>query len=821
MGSRVLKCLSRLLFKDGDDETMKVRKLSLFTFAVATLVTGLPVRRILTGEGGALGLLASILNGVTSITCLVLLVVFKYCDTRMYVGTLCAWALVIMLLDIFLASASEDRASPIFVIIFDLLLVGGVDNRISLTFVSVILAFVALSYSEHALRFGLFDMWGTASMEARLEKCSCGNPPCPWGGALASRGFFTTALVFTVDFFLTRRFAVTVQTERNNMQLAVKVANDIATCLASFDLEAAEMELLVSGATLPGDLETALSTLLNNLRTYRPFLPNALFMTTDTGLRVTTAQQYIGQNGHAALVQLSIPMAKSQSHEATFRGIFKDSVSNVKGVVVGVVTSSSEMLATAAFYSCRDAVSVSQKLLSEYLAANGVKAGKAPPADVMMRIGVHYGKCNAQRNPDTADMEFGGAVVDELGAVYAASIANSLTVSQCVLDELNVDVSAGFAAFYHNKAKGVRRAKQGMPFALASLVPRGMHDLISAINKALSVDLDAAECTSGEAQSGSAYPANDISSSGNGTDLQRRVGGEGGRKAVATLVTMKPTILDDSDAQMWQNVETCATQCMEIVFACAKDTSGVIVSTMGGAVSLSWGAFRACRNHIDLSAQYLANVERRLCAVREFDDTTHPSYHAGWATGPVHSGRIRASDSAVFMSILGPTVDMSVMLAVGAAELGTHVLSASLSTWPMDLHHYVYPEGRLRPVDIWDFSRVASEWDQTAEFWTWNVSDVDDEPESEEQAAGGEELLIMTETDVLNSVNYSNVVVYEFKLQAESSPSTWTMDYEKAFFNRDLNALKGFAQDDSIAGAVVDMMQAGRHLNHAFIKRKN
>ena len=86
-------------------------------------------------------------------------------------------------------------------------------------------------------------------------------------------------LIFVLDFYFTRGFAVQVQREKEKIAAGVTAAQHVAERLASFDLDAAE-HVLENQEDMPPDLCESLRVILSHLRAYKPFLPQSVLLMT-------------------------------------------------------------------------------------------------------------------------------------------------------------------------------------------------------------------------------------------------------------------------------------------------------------------------------------------------------------------------------------------------------------------------------------------------------------------------------------------------------------------------------------------------------------
>ncbi|KAJ9443990.1 Adenylate cyclase [Diplonema papillatum] len=180
------------------------------------------------------------------------------------------------------AALNVDRWWPTFVVVLDLLLVSR-EGKMAEILVYFVVIWLAVMSVEQSFRFGLLDAPMLPSYENRIGRtcvpdgAACEYPPC------AQRTRLTTTLplqllVFVLDFWMTRGFAKQVMSEKGRLEASVQAANDVASALAAFDLPRARKSLDTAAAgNLPRAFADALAQLLENLTTYRPYLPDALF----------------------------------------------------------------------------------------------------------------------------------------------------------------------------------------------------------------------------------------------------------------------------------------------------------------------------------------------------------------------------------------------------------------------------------------------------------------------------------------------------------------------------------------------------------------
>eukprot|EP01062_Namystynia_karyoxenos_P073459 TRINITY_DN70254_c0_g1_i1.p1 TRINITY_DN70254_c0_g1~~TRINITY_DN70254_c0_g1_i1.p1 ORF type:complete len:919 (+),score=169.06 TRINITY_DN70254_c0_g1_i1:128-2758(+) len=215
------------------------------------------------------------------------------------------------------ASASlpgPPRLWALNVLLVDILLVINSTPMWSTVLVSMTLLWLVISSTEEVWRWGLFrvDGWSTPPDEDLQEVLDCQDPPC---GTTVVQGIFrfiVYSFVFVFDFYFTRGFANGLREQMMAVESSVFLAEEVAVLLAAYDTVAAQSLVDEGGATLPPRLQEAMTQLLENLRQYRPFLPQSCL-----------PQQYDDEDEEAAAEQArahSIRMAESDNDEDASTG---------------------------------------------------------------------------------------------------------------------------------------------------------------------------------------------------------------------------------------------------------------------------------------------------------------------------------------------------------------------------------------------------------------------------------------------------------------------------------------------------------------------
>ncbi|KAJ9466816.1 hypothetical protein DIPPA_34128 [Diplonema papillatum] len=218
----------------------------------------------------------------------------------------------IILNDIRTAASGELRLWPNFILIMDLLLVLQAPGAWTLVFALAVVFYIGLTMVEDATRFGLYDVYLARKDNSFPETCevfNCEMPPCPSEPMNALLYGVLPIVMFSLDLYLTRYFAMKLIREKEQTVRTVEVVGQIVRNLATFNLEHAGKELDQASAVgkgIPLELVGHLNCLLANLKVYRPYLPHAVlpkFTSTPDGTEaaVSTTESQAGSEDDEVL----------------------------------------------------------------------------------------------------------------------------------------------------------------------------------------------------------------------------------------------------------------------------------------------------------------------------------------------------------------------------------------------------------------------------------------------------------------------------------------------------------------------------------------
>eukprot|EP00756_Hemistasia_phaeocysticola_P033910 Hpha_TRINITY_DN16490_c9_g1::TRINITY_DN16490_c9_g1_i1::g.159957::m.159957 len=133
--------------------------------------------------------------------------------------------------------------------------------------------------AERTFRFGLFDLVngdGPAS-------CDCANPPCAPHFLISIACWMASIFIIVVDYYLTSSFANGMKTQFQLVNSSIEAAACVAGALAKYDVDRAEDVISKSKDDLPEELVVSYLELLSNLRSYKDYLPESLWVREDEG----------------------------------------------------------------------------------------------------------------------------------------------------------------------------------------------------------------------------------------------------------------------------------------------------------------------------------------------------------------------------------------------------------------------------------------------------------------------------------------------------------------------------------------------------------
>eukprot|EP01063_Lacrimia_lanifica_P003516 TRINITY_DN11889_c0_g2_i1.p1 TRINITY_DN11889_c0_g2~~TRINITY_DN11889_c0_g2_i1.p1 ORF type:complete len:832 (+),score=141.97 TRINITY_DN11889_c0_g2_i1:52-2547(+) len=667
------------------------------------------------------------------------------------------------------------RTWPYFVVIIDILLLVRAPEWLvtGTAWFTVLWLFVAAM--EIGFRMGLADLPFTTAMEWRYNRmCTCANPPCKNVSGLGA--FVFAVMVVLATYYTTRKFRNGMDREREAVLAAISAAKHVAACLAVFDLIAASEYLKAYGRTLPPELLESYTALLQNLSSYRPFLPREFFLGLTDSSSVHDAHIPPGHLAkdnaivftnvcEAATLWANAPESMKNSIQQ-YSHLARRLIEETDGYQVNAVGDSF----VVAFHTAHDAVAFGVELLAQ---ASGPAVYHETP--LRLRIGIDYGPCVVQKSVLTGRYEYFGSTVNRASAAEQRGIGNAVTVTREVLNAMNNELPLTVMGIAH----GTEQYGRGS-ISLTVLLPHCLRHFEGSVRQIAGSMGRAAHSDDGEDGDSEAptRTSNDREdedpSSHHDVPLplmaRSRSESEAVAESASVCVLRLPINKSGPGVNSWY-----VSDWVETVSTHLNETGGCLSTVFGGFVVVSWGVQEPCAQHVNESARFLILTHRSL----------GEGVVAGLATGPVRRLAVSASPSQSFMTLSGPTVDLAHSLCLASLEINTLVLTGCLSTEATDQHHKNPTlKPHLRPIDQWDVV-----------------------------------LHMKLSKVVVLELNVRRLSESDFAAQSDvdSHPAAWSGKYWGAFLAGDVAALRALSTDLSVRCAA-DLLERNEHLPHALMR---
>eukprot|EP01063_Lacrimia_lanifica_P007415 TRINITY_DN1471_c1_g1_i6.p1 TRINITY_DN1471_c1_g1~~TRINITY_DN1471_c1_g1_i6.p1 ORF type:complete len:756 (+),score=176.06 TRINITY_DN1471_c1_g1_i6:55-2322(+) len=604
-----------------------------------------------------------------------------------------------------LGASVGTRQWLLFVILLDVLLVIEAPRYLTKAVVVFVVAWLLLVEVEFSTRaMGLFDLPDSYSYDRRRAICDCEKPPCAQHHGLGAylgnlAGLYA---VFLVDFFLTRGYADKVLAEKKKMAAAVTAAADIAGSLAGFDLDTAGRCLEGSAAELPPELYRHLEGLLENLASYRPYLPDELFR---------------GKSEEADAVPPSVPGSDGGVVALAFTDIRSSTAlweSNAPAMATALEMHNEAMRAAAALFDGYEVKTIGDAfMIAFHTASDAVRFGGAvqtalgaelrwpeglvrPEMDdglpvLGVRMGIHCGEAVAQRNPLTSRYDYFGPTVNRAARVEPFGASGAVTVTADVMDDVEGEVLRDFMLFpYADSRTGKGLAE---PLALTALVPRAVAGIAASVKRVAALRTEQLD------------PTTRLDATLELASVPRRHVFSGRQSASTSVgvVNFAPFRYAMDGAVDSQRAELR----LQALHDAVEASDGHVSSVVGTLAWASWGLHVPCPDHVKRSATCMVRLRRALTG-RLLRPHTEPGASTGRAAGPpFHAGLAHGAMAGVelalrrgrrFVTLFGATAWVAGALCQRAEDVGRCVLVRSAAELAGHVDHLDGSDGARRAL---------------------------------------------------------------------------------------------------------------------------
>eukprot|EP00756_Hemistasia_phaeocysticola_P036922 Hpha_TRINITY_DN16668_c0_g6::TRINITY_DN16668_c0_g6_i1::g.178215::m.178215 len=660
-----------------------------------------------------------------------------------------------------LSTATLDSGFRGFYFVVLVLDVGLVYNRGHIAYFTIpfVMGYLAFQHADLLFRSGFHDLgyWGPIDYEG--SSCNCAEPPCQRRVSTTFINYTAVTMVFLLDFYFTKRFAVGLRLQLRSIESSVSVSEDVAAALARYDVDEAE-HAIATGTDLPLGLQESYLCLLGNLRSYRDYLPDALLHVEDTGSSPRTdVPPPVAEGGDemdAAMVFTDVQSSTMlweeypqdmhealQIHNARLRGEAKKN----NGYEVKIIGDALML----AFTSATDAVMFGNdahlalvraewplKMRDHPLCQRVDVHGAETPLwnGLRVRIGIHWGVVRPEKNTVTGRYDYFGTAVNTAARVESAVKHGGLTgVTQSVVEKVGLgalEMEMLIDSMGEIKLNGIHvpvRIHVVLPCELEGRWEALRHFTVPS-HMAKGQDLVSAGSASSKGSSRGSMVSRDSTTSllpPKNPNLNLKL-----TASNATCSTVRRAFRDPGELDSFRDTEVVLTRLLTVVETAALRTQGQFVCVVSAVCFTAWNAGVRCASHVSQSARFITLLlDSRL------------STYAGLATGRVFSGNVSGSRRR-HVTVAGACVELSVLLSETAALRRLRFMAVGDIAVALQLEGIAKKEERWEEVgegeeiEVWGYDQRASRRESTMLMYEMEDQEVE-EPE---------EALILTRTFV-------------------------------------------------------------------------
>ena len=533
---------------------------------------------------------------------------------------------------------------PGLVLLVDFLLVLQAPPQYSVGLVVVTVVYLTILGCEEMFRFGLFDVPGLVPQDGPYgrraiyrEMADCANPPCR--NITGGQRMMTSCGVFVIDFIATRGFARSVLKEQATMERTIETVQEVATLLAAYDVEGVS-KVLTEQTGLPQQMHETLDQMEQNLRMYRPYLPDALFATDEASIPDPTVQPQPGPSGVATIVFTDIRSSTSiwelapEGMRAAMRlhnAAIRRAVHAFNGYEVKTIGDAFMVAFADSSDGVGFALRVQEELLEvvwpEELLDVPMCAWQGPLwCGLAVRIGVNTGEVTVEENALTGRLDYFGHTVNVAARLEGVAPPGAVAVPSEVWGDCACVAVVEAVSLELKGISGRTKVCYVWPPALAGRRVSPLRECLVG--------------RSGDSQSSQA--------SGSSGRYLARVPVETQRRVDATIGVLQILVEVGSLQAM-----SAALSTLTVVL---DQSGGGLVTLLGCSVCVGWNLVCATPTHIEQSIRFVQRLH-----------ISCPLAGAGLVTGTVIHGDVGARRQR-FVTVMGPAVLRSWALCVSAVQ---------------------------------------------------------------------------------------------------------------------------------------------------------
>eukprot|EP01061_Rhynchopus_euleeides_P022952 TRINITY_DN3744_c0_g1_i2.p1 TRINITY_DN3744_c0_g1~~TRINITY_DN3744_c0_g1_i2.p1 ORF type:complete len:994 (+),score=321.27 TRINITY_DN3744_c0_g1_i2:104-2983(+) len=496
--------------------------------------------------------------------------------------------------------------------------------------------------------------------------------------------FTTIVLVFDLAISIAEVTFIALPMKR----LAVAVN---AVSIMETDAAASVLDLLRSSPVYEVSvMHAAITRLVENVTTYKTFLPQAILAET-TG-ETTRTREAPGLNGDDIAIVFTDIVGSTLLWEACPTGmstalrmhneVVRWCIAEYNGYEVKTIgdafmvafdTADEAVLFGLAVQDQLTKAAWPEDLLREPLCA---RDDSGDWVGIRVRIGVTYGPVTAEANTVSKRCDYFGPTVNRAARLESVCVGGAVAVEDTLEATLAPTTSSGAIVTQvgPRTLKGISQA-----VSVSMLVPKTLPKR--------------AHCVMRESSRRTQRPDEELSNSlatethSTRHALSLRVADKLSRIGLATtgqLTQMLTSIPSD-------NMSAELNQLVTSTMVALERTDGTMLSLAGGCAVIGWNTSKACHSHVENAFRFAGMMVRAL----------GDNVRCGLSTGPMHSGYV-GSQGQRFMTAVGVSSTQAGAAMVYAEPLGVHFAYTSNDTATLDaMCEQLY----LRPVDTCTIGR--------------------------------------------------------------------------------------------------------------------
>eukprot|EP01063_Lacrimia_lanifica_P028606 TRINITY_DN4203_c0_g1_i1.p1 TRINITY_DN4203_c0_g1~~TRINITY_DN4203_c0_g1_i1.p1 ORF type:complete len:1857 (+),score=437.95 TRINITY_DN4203_c0_g1_i1:54-5624(+) len=491
------------------------------------------------------------------------------------------------------------------------------------------------------------------------------------------------------------------EVEDVRMASAMDLAEDIGHALVSLNLPAAAELINAATEAVPHSLLDTYIRLLDNLESYLPYLPRAV-------VDASEASAHQAQQISPEQLQLAYTIESNPPTEVAIA--FTDIQSSTQlwegcpaGMKIGLETHNAALRAVIATTSGYEVKTIGDAFMVAFLTAKDAFAfalaaqealvDAAWPEDLLqshelchplpggggktgrlwagprVRIGVHWGEVEGQKNPITGRCDFFGNPVNKAARVEAIGVGGCSAVTQEVLDAISEEErgevgSVDYTPLGRVPLKGVSEDNLSH---ITLILPAAL-----AARKALALEVFAQRNKPKAAPRTGPREALDLFRE----QSKRSVPSPRARRAYkASMATVAVLDVDFSHATAAYHVGDAVEEFVTPVLAFSARTHGVLQSWTGGVCVLSWNVSKTCTEHGVQALKFLTALHAAGWHALGRCQVWGNHVACGLASGWTVNGSAGNDTHRLFM-LIGPPLPLAIHAAAVARRARTFAVTA-------------------------------------------------------------------------------------------------------------------------------------------------